>query len=186
MRLHRIALGGYVRYRAALRTVPFGIAVVMLLCACTSDRQAEGTVETDRPAASATGTAQPTETSSATADDSAGNSPPTPQQTPNAAQDRTPVTPIVASAGVTIDHILQVSGYVPGILEPSGTCIWSITIGSETVEQSTDASPDATSMSCSMAELPFDGYNATSITAALRYESPTATGQSGHETMRLS
>lgn len=64
-----------------------------------------------------------------------------------------PVTPIITSAGQFSNNI-EVSSFVPGIVESGGTCITKFTKGEQVVTKNTAALPDATTTRCPNLTIP--------------------------------
>lgn len=87
------------------------------------------------------------------------------------------VTPVVTYSGIYQGNV-EVSSYVPGVLENSGKCTLTLTMGSKKVSQSKDASPNVSDMSCGLIKISESKLSSGSWTGIVSYSSSKASGSS--------
>lgn len=73
------------------------------------------------------------------------------------------------AGGVTVE------GFVPSVVESTGTCTLALTKDGDTVTTSVPGTPSASTTSCGGAVVPASELSAGTWTAVLTYESPTST-----------
>jgi hypothetical protein len=75
-------------------------------------------------------------------------------------------------------QVVQVGGYVTGVIESGGTCTLTLTQGGRTVTGSGPARPDATTTSCGALTVAGSQLGSGSWSAVLSYRSADHTGTS--------
>lgn len=74
-----------------------------------------------------------------------------------------------AAGGVTVE------GFIPSVVESTGTCTLAVTKGPTTVTAAVPGTPSASTTSCGGAVVPSGELSTGTWTAVLTYESPTST-----------
>lgn len=111
-----------------------------------------------------------------------GSSDPSSPSTPNATLKPPVETPIAAEVSATITlgawvpaaGVLEVSGFVAGVLEQEGTCTLSVSMDTLTRTASGPASPNVADMQCGTLSIAGDALAPGSWTAVLSYSSASA------------
>ncbi len=102
----------------------------------------------------------------------------TPQPTATAPDGRATAVPSVTSA-VWNDaaDAVEVSAFVP-VIETTGTCLLTLTMGASTASAESVAYPDASSTSCDLLSVPGSQLAPGTWVASVTYSSPDSTGRS--------
>lgn len=87
------------------------------------------------------------------------------------------VTPVITDAS-QYDDAVEVTAYVSGVIEGSGTCIITFTKGSSTVTREVAGIKDATTTRCTNVSIPSNEFSAGSWSVNVKYQSGTAQGSS--------
>jgi hypothetical protein len=86
---------------------------------------------------------------------------------------------VITSADVQpADGVVEVDGYVAGLVEESGTCTVTLTSGTRSARATGPAWPDASTTSCGSIVVPVDRLDAGTWRAVLSYASPSSAGSS--------
>ena len=85
---------------------------------------------------------------------------------------------VITQAGWTADERVEVSGYVPGVVEDGGTCRVTLTLDGDTVQAEAVGMADATTTVCGAIEVGGPELDPGLWQAVLSYESPTSSGAS--------
>jgi hypothetical protein len=89
------------------------------------------------------------------------------------------VAPLITQAGwATSGTVVEVSGFVSGVVEDGGTCLVTLTHGGDTVTASREGLADATTTACGVIELGDPDMSSGWWQAVLSYESKTSSGTS--------
>jgi hypothetical protein len=95
-----------------------------------------------------------------------------------------PVTATGGNVGITVTwsgwddkaEVLEVDGFVSGVVESGGTCRLTATRSGETVTVEGEGEPDASTTQCGALTIEADELDEGEWRAVLSYESPTSTG----------
>lgn len=91
----------------------------------------------------------------------------------------TEVRPEITYAEVSASNSsIEVSSYVPGIIESDGLCTFRVSAGTTEVTLVQPALADATTTSCGSATILLDGATAGTWTVVVEYRSPASSGAS--------
>ncbi|RFU21750.1 hypothetical protein [Geodermatophilus marinus] len=77
-----------------------------------------------------------------------------------------------------VDGTVEAAGYVPGVVEDTGSCVLTLSRDGIAVETSSPASADATSTACSLLAVPGDQLAPGTWDGSVAYSSPTSTAVS--------
>lgn len=114
-----------------------------------------------------------------------GDSTSTPPTTPPAGQKKS-VTPTISSWGYNkLNGNVEVSGYVPGIIEDGGTCTLTLEKASQKETESKASTADAQNTSCGLITVAGNRLSNGSWKATLTYGSDTANGSSQAVTVEV-
>lgn len=87
------------------------------------------------------------------------------------------VVPVISSWGYS-DQNLEISGFVPGIIESAGTCTVKAVNGTLTATASSSGTPNAQNVSCGLIKIPRSKLNAGTWTITIDYKSTKHNGTS--------
>lgn len=95
-------------------------------------------------------------------------------------QIRNTVTPVISAWGQPggPGSEFRLNGYVPGIIESTGSCTATLTLGSKVATMSKSALQNAQDTSCGQMIIPFNQLTPGIWLATLRYESTSSAGSS--------
>lgn len=96
----------------------------------------------------------------------------------------TKVKPIITSAGF-YDGNVEVSARVPGVFEENGTCILTLTKGSQRVSTSKKAIQNVSEMSCGYMTIPRSKLSSGTYKATVTYKSTALSGTSEPKTITV-
>lgn len=96
----------------------------------------------------------------------------------NNSSGNTPVTPVIVDASQYLD-VVEVSAYVPGVIQDGGTCTVKLVKGGATVTKTVNGIKDATTTRCPVITIPKAEFSSTGTwTATVSYNSSTHSGTS--------
>lgn len=85
-----------------------------------------------------------------------------------------PVEAVMVIASVDMDGAnVSVSGYVAGVIEEAGSCVYVLSNGNDEVRVPSEGAADRSQTSCGTVQVPIGQVSRGSWTAALEYSSPT-------------
>ncbi len=87
------------------------------------------------------------------------------------------VTPVISSWNYSESN-LQASGFVPGVIESTGTCTLTVVNGSQSASASVPGTPNVQNVSCGLIKIPRSKLGSGSWKLTLEYSSPGHSGTS--------
>lgn len=91
----------------------------------------------------------------------------------------------ISHAGWTAGEVVEVFGFVSGVVEDGGTCRVTLTLGGQTVRAEGEGMADATTTVCGRVDVGGPDLDPGLWQAVLSYESPTSSGVSAPVSVRV-